>query len=80
MMVYQGQQFDKNMDTVYLQTLEVDSRPIELVSGQFGGIQESTPLFLNSESVLFVHRGIEIRSISLADGETHLHWPIAVVP
>ena len=80
MFVYQGQQFDKNMDTVYLQTIEVDSKPIELVTGEFGSIQESTPVFWNDESVLYVHRGIEVRSISLANGTVELHWPIAVVP
>lgn len=80
MMVYQGQQFDRNMDTVYLQTIEVDSQPVELVTGEFGGIQESTPLFRREDVVLYVHRGIELRSISLASGETELHWPIAVVP
>ena len=80
MMVYQGQQFDKNMDTVYLQTVEIDSEPIELVTGELGSIQESSPLFWKETSVLYVHRGVEIRSISLSDGNIELHWPIAVVP
>jgi len=80
MFVYQGQQFDRNMDSVYLQKVEVDSQPIELIEGEFGSVQESTPLFRNPETVLFVHRGIEVRSISLSDGEIQLHWPIAVVP
>ena len=80
MMVYQGQQYDGNMDTVYLQTVEIDSQPIELVKGEMGANQESTPIFLNDDRVLYIHRGNEIHSISLADGNIELHWPIDVTP
>ncbi|MCA9412416.1 MAG: hypothetical protein KC944_14465 [Candidatus Omnitrophica bacterium] len=80
MMVYQGQQYDGNMDTVYLQTVEIDSQPIELVKGEMGANQEATPIFLNDERVLYICRGNEIHSISLADGNIELHWPIDVTP
>jgi hypothetical protein len=80
-MVYQGNIFEGDMDTVYLQEVAEDSEPVILVEGKQGHANESTPLFLAGDRVLYVHWGTEVRSTdSKLDSEPRIHWPLSLVP
>jgi len=78
--VYQGHLFEGDMDSVYYQEVRRNSEPITLVHGKEGDVNQSTPVFLDDETVLYVHWGRELQSISLNSEKPKLHWPMALVP
>lgn len=79
-MAYQGNPFDRTWDTVYFQEVLEESKPQVLVEGSTGQVNEADPLILPDGSVLFLHRGTELRSIDPNGGEAVLHWPLSLLP
>ena len=79
-MAYQGNPFDRTWDTVYFQEVLEESKPHVLVEGSTGQVNEANPLILPDGTVLFLHRGTELRSIDPNGGEAVLHWPQSLLP
>ena len=82
-MVYQGHQFSsKNTrDKVFLQSVEEGSEGEVLVPGRQSGTNDAHPLFWGEDRVLYIHRGTEVRSISLEqEADVEVHWPISINP
>ena len=78
--VYQGNLFEGNMDSVFYQEMAEDSAPRVVIEGKQGDVSGADPLFLDSDTILYIHWGKELMSFSLAEGDSKLHWPIALAP
>lgn len=80
-MVYQGHQFRRTRDWVFHQRVAKDSTPTLCIKGPTGQVNQASPVFLDEERILYVHRGNELRSFPLADLDAQtLHWPTALAP
>ncbi|MCG3199338.1 MAG: hypothetical protein HUU16_11535 [Candidatus Omnitrophica bacterium] len=81
-MVYQGNAFDRNNDTVFFQDIAEGSEAQVLVEGVSGQMYEADPVCLPGDRVLYIHRGTELRSLAVNEGEesASLHWPESILP
>lgn len=81
-MVYQGNAFDRNNDTVYFQDIAEGSQVQTLVEGASGQMYAADPVCLPGDRVLYVHRGTELRSLDVNAGveSALLHWPESILP
>jgi hypothetical protein len=78
--VYQGNLFEGNMDSVFYQEMAKDSEPHVVIEGKQGDVGGADPLFLNPDTILYIHWGTELMSFTLEEGNSRLHWPIALAP
>jgi hypothetical protein len=78
--VYQGNLFERNMDSVFYQEMAEDSEPFVVVEGKQGEVSGADPLFLDRDTILYVHWGTELVTLSLTEGIKRIHWPIALAP
>lgn len=79
-LTYQGNPFDRTQDTVYFQETLDGSKPVILVRGISGQVNEADPVFINGDRILYVHRGTELRSIHPNEEQPALHWPQSLLP
>jgi hypothetical protein len=78
--VYQGNPFDRTWDTVYFQEVLEGAQAQVLIEGVSGQVSPADPVFWKEDKILYVHRGTEIRSLSVNGGDPELHWPQALLP